>query len=128
MVRFSFRALVCAALLAASNGFAAEVFVPTADELELIRSGLSERMLDPSSTIVSNVVAAKEFVDGQEVAWVCGKVRGKNTFGGYAPPTNFMGTLIATQPTKRMFVVLSIAGPSNAEQLQTLRACLDKLR
>lgn len=128
MMNISMAWVAGAAILLASASSGAELFVPAASDLDLIRSSLSERMLDPSSTIVSNVVAAKETVDGQEVAWVCGKVRAKNTFGGYAQPSNFMGTLISTEPSKRMFVVLSIAGPSDAEQLQTLRACLDKLR
>lgn len=111
-----------------SSALAAEPFLPTEQDLELIRSGLSEKMLDPSSTIVSDVVAAKENVDGQTINWVCGKVRGKNTFGGYAQPTNFMGTILETAGSGRMFVVINIAGPSNEEQLRTLRTCLDKLR
>lgn len=113
-------ALLCRAALA-------DPFALPAEDIDLVRAEISTQMLDPESTILSEVVAADEKAGDETMTWVCGKVRGKNTFGGYAQPVPFVGSIITEKTGKRSFLPIQIAGPSNSEQLAVLQLCLAKL-
>ena len=58
---------------------------------------------------------------------VCGNVQGRNTFGGYAQPTPFMGMMIDNDTVGRKFITISIAGPTEAERYALLSTCLEAL-
>lgn len=105
----------------------AEPFIPSATDMAIIQSEVAGRLLDPSSALLSQVIATSETVDGAEMTWVCGSVQGKNTFGGYAQPTPFMGALLDSPGQGRAFVVISIAGPTAAERLSVLQTCMSKM-
>lgn len=121
------KTLVVAGLLSLNAGaaFSGEPFIPNEDDLSMIEDGLKARLLDPESIIVSEVIATED-VSGPALVWVCGKVRGKNSFGGYAQPTPFMGTFVTGKSGKRSFLTMVIAGPSDDEQLHVLETCLAK--
>lgn len=96
-------------------------------ELDVIRVGLSEQMLDPTSTIVSDVISVTKGKFEDTGATVCGMVRGRNTFGGYAPPTPFIGVLADTSARQRTFLPISIADPSPTSQLAVLQMCKSEI-
>ncbi len=106
----------------------ADVFTPADAEMALIEHRLSERMLDPSSTIVSDVLASEEVIGGDQMAWVCGNVRGKNGLGGYSQPTPFMGALIEAADGAPDFLVIAVASQDAAEQHRVLSECLSRLK
>lgn len=96
-------------------------------ELDVIRVGLSEQMLDPTSTIVSDVISVTKGKFEDTGATVCGMVRGRNTFGGYAPPTPFIGVLADTSARQRTFLPIAIADPSPTSQLAVLQMCKSEI-
>lgn len=102
-------------------------YAPDDAQLAVIRDGLSARMLDPTSTIVSQVLA-RDQVDGKaKVTWACGKVRGKNTFGGYAPDTWFFGTTMYRPDGSAFFLPMIIAKDA-AQSEGAVRMCLEKMQ
>lgn len=66
--------------------------------------------------------------EGEDARWVCGKVRGKNTFGGYAQPTSFIGMLWTGRNGGRHFTLITIADPYAASELLVLNACIERLK
>lgn len=122
------KAIFTIVLLTSGMSLLAEPFKPSAYEMSLIEVGVSEQMLDPSSTIISNVIAADEILDsGDVITWVCGDVRGKNTFGGYSYDTPFIGTLLDTPKAGRAFILMSIATADAGSKLSVLQSCVDKV-
>jgi hypothetical protein len=105
----------------------AEPIVIKEPDLSLVTSALSLQMLDPPSTRVSGVVGAADAKE-PSLVWVCGHVQGKNTFGGYAQPVPFFGSLVTETTGSKQFLVISIAGPSNDDQLAVLNACLERIK
>lgn len=101
----------------------ADPYVLSDHEMEAIRLGLSLQMLDPSSTIISDVVSVTDGKFKDNGATVCGFVRGKNTFGGYAQPTPFIGILADTKSGQRKFLPIAVAEPSPTSQLSILQMC-----
>lgn len=96
--------------------------------MEIIKVELSKQMLDPSSTLVSNVVATDQMSkDGEVMTWVCGSVRGKNTYGGYAQPTPFIGALVNPSKGERTFLTIKIAEPNSSSRYAVLSACIEKI-
>ena len=84
-------------------------------------------MLDPLSTIVSDIVGANVPED-PNATWVCGKVRGKNGLGGYAQPVPFMGMIAPLKAGGSSFIVVAIADANAASQSRVLTTCLDNLK
>lgn len=101
-------------------------YVPGSQDLEFIRAELSTQMLDPASTIISDVLANDELVDGKTMTWICGKVRGRNTFGGYAQPVPFLGAIVESPVKGRTFITISIADARTS--VTTLQSCLVKMQ
>lgn len=112
--------VVCAAFSFCSPALA-NSFLPEEADMKLIVSGLSEGMLDPTSTIVDSALAAEDPAT-PGLTWVCGQVRGKNGFGGYAQPTPFVGSLVDNLG-QRLFVVVGIADGSEGSQFAILQTC-----
>lgn len=103
--------------------FAGTPALPSAEELALIEDGIAAKLLDPESAVLSEVVTTPDN-DNPSMTWVCGNVKGRNTFGGYAQPVAFLGTLIAQNNGERVFLPIAIAGASPAEQASVLATCL----
>ena len=76
---------------------------------------------------VSGVIGAPDATE-PTLVWACGKVQGKNTFGGYAQPVPFIGSFVTNNVGEKLFLVVAIAGPSNAEQLAVLNTCIERLK
>lgn len=114
------------ALPAAADPFV--LYDLTPDEVQMVEQGVAAGLLDPESARFTGLVASRdmEFPDPQFLGYVCGNVSGRNTFGGYAPATPFIGSLVVGGKGKG-FILISIAGPSNAEQLAVLTTCLDRM-
>lgn len=105
-----------------SNAETAFYHLSDSEEAEIL-AAVSDEMLDPESTRITDLVAATDSkIEG--LAYVCGKVSGRNTFGGYAQPTPFFGTLADTKSGDKAFFVISIADATAASQSVALRMCL----
>ncbi|WP_128549280.1 MULTISPECIES: hypothetical protein [Salipiger] len=123
-----FTGLLLAAIVLGQSASAGETFTPNDHEIAIIQTAVAQRMLDPASTIISEVVAADDVSDDGVITWVCGNVRGRNSYGGYAQPTPFFGGLTDSPNFGRSFIVISIAGPSAREHLNVQTACQKSLR
>ncbi|MBR9841176.1 MAG: hypothetical protein GYB50_25335 [Rhodobacteraceae bacterium] len=107
---------------------AGEVYNPSATDQSIILQSLASKMLEPGSTIISDVVAADDVIDGSTITWVCGNVRGKNSYGGYAQPTPFYGSLSDSESTGRSFITIAIAGSTHSEKTTVQNACYAALK
>jgi hypothetical protein len=97
----------------------------TATELSMVETTVQARLLDPASGKVSDILAARD-VEHEGLVWVCGKVQGKNSLGAYVQPTPFVGSLVTDRAGQTVFMLISLSGPSNEEQLRTVNVCLEK--
>lgn len=114
------------ALLGTGTAFA-EPFNPSPEQMRMIIDEVSTRMRDPESTSLSGVVANPDpKIAG--TSWVCGKVSGKNGFGGYGEPSLFLGTLTLNGEGKEFFFLVDIAEDQGVATDRLLAVCLDKLK
>ncbi len=118
--------LAALVLIATTAAAQAEPFQPAPDDMALIEAGVAGQLLDPGSAILSEVIAGP--AEGGELTYVCGNVRGKNTFGGYAQPTPFMGAIIQETTGRRSFMLMRIAEPDPAIQADLATLCLESLK
>ena len=107
----------------------ATFYTLTDADAAMVQAGVSAKLLDPESARFTQLIAATSpppdaAKPDECMIWVCGHVSRKNTFGGYAQPTPFLGAIVANKP---LFVVISIAGPDASEQSATLQTCLSKM-
>lgn len=105
----------------------AEPFSPSPADMAIIEEGVAEQLLDPSSAIISDVIAISDLTSTPHMDWVCGNVRGKNSFGGYAQDTPFIGTIVNSPTHGRSFVLITIASSHPASQKAVLESCLEKM-
>jgi hypothetical protein len=76
-------------------------------ELAAIRAAVGERMKDPDSAKIRNVVAKR---DGSS-SWVfCGEVNAKNSYGGYVGFRKFLGMLLVRANTAPIAVLVGVDG------------------
>lgn len=116
--------IIVAVITSAHAGRTEPTFYHLSDgDEEKIKEAVSVKMLDPDSTRIGDLIAAND-TDTAGLAYVCGKVSGRNTFGGYAQPTPFFGTLVDTNAGDKAFLVLSIAEPTSTSQAAVLKTCL----
>lgn len=96
-------------LLSLKCAIAAPIGPPTEEDLGLLMNDITRQMRDPDSVKLVDVVAVRD-PTSSITSWVCGEVRGKNGFGGYADPAQFVA-LLADDPLsgKRMLQLLKIA-------------------
>lgn len=111
------------ACLVSQPTFSGTPALPSAEELVLIEQGIAAKLLDPDSAVLSEVVTTPD-KDNPSMTWVCGNVKGRNTFGGYAQPVPFLGSLVAQNNGEKVFLAIAIAGAAPAEQASVLATCL----
>lgn len=111
------------ACLVSQPTFSGTPALPSAEELVLIEQGVAAKLLDPESAVLSEVVTTPDN-DNPSMTWVCGNVKGRNTFGGYAQPVPFLGTLVTQNNGEKVFLAIAIAGAAPAEQASILATCL----
>lgn len=104
-------------------------FVDLPDGAEdLLRQALAEQLIDPDSARLSNLVssAVGDPNDaGEQVVYVCGKVRAKNAYGGYTPrPARFYATIVARHGIAEFASVLALSGPDEADEMRVIELCL----
>lgn len=98
-------------------------------EIEIVKSGLADLLVDPESVRVSDIFAGTETLnEGREIIWVCGRVQGRTPMGGYAPRTHFIGALAHDDTGEQYFQVLKIADQSDEEQIDVLEKCLKVIK
>lgn len=114
-------------LYSAAPGAAGPVGQPSMGDERLMREALTSQLLDPESAIIEDVVAIDDPQDEGAVT-ICGQIRGKNSFGGYAQPQPF---LVMVNPMSellggRQVIAAKIADTDDRAQL--LRSMCDDQR
>ena len=89
--------------------------------------GFAPQMLDPTSILLRDVIVSAD-PETADIAWVCGKIQGKNSFGGYAQPRSFIGAFGPTESGALMFMPVTIAEPTEKSELLVLQTCLERFK
>ncbi|TIV39595.1 MAG: hypothetical protein E5V99_04385 [Mesorhizobium sp.] len=71
---------------------------------------VTESLKDPGSAMFGNIVGS---ISDKGVVSACGYVNAKNSYGGYAGQTPFVGVLATNTSDQRVFAVSGMGGTSN---------------
>lgn len=100
MKRIILQATAFIVAVCAASALAAAPRDATKAEIGYVQKGMVERLKDPESARYTNV----QIVTGDDgVLTVCGSVNSKNSYGGYAGASRFMGIL--SPENKSAFIV-----------------------
>jgi hypothetical protein len=95
--------------------FGSEPRPVTADELAAVRHAVADRLKDPDSAQIRNVMVSP---DGENLT-VCGEVNAKNAYGGYVGFRKFLGMLILRANKGPMAIIVGIDSGNAAAVEQT---------
>lgn len=109
----------------ASGAYADPVEPPTSEDVRLISAAIKKELRDPESMELSELLSAAE-PTSTNMTWVCGSVRGKNGFGGFAQPSPFVAMIVNDQLTKRRIVQHLRISRDDREADIAIRICREK--
>ncbi|ESY88350.1 hypothetical protein X739_00755 [Mesorhizobium sp. LNHC220B00] len=78
-----------------------------AGDAEVVKRYVTESLKDPGSATFGSVSAS---ITDRGVVTVCGMVNSKNSYGGYAGQTPFIGILATNTSGQRVFGVVGMGG------------------
>lgn len=89
-----------------------------ADQVEAVQASIKQRLKDPLSAMFERVSAV---TNAKGSLLVCGMVNSKNSYGGYAGRTPFIGLLVGGAE-KKLFAPIAVGG-TDVEVRATLMSC-----
>lgn len=92
-------------------------------DMHLVTAELSRQLLDPDSMVLSEVVSIPDPFSSGEIVYICGRVKSRNSFGGYAQPAKFVA-LVSSDAFSKVRMVQTMKIAETDQQAQAVgRVC-----
>jgi len=104
---------------APSTASAYRTYILPASDADVVKRFVAESLKDPGSATFGKITAS---ISDRGVVSVCGMVNARNSYGGYAGQTPFMGVLATNTSGQRVFGVSGM-GSTDIQSKSVLMVC-----